>query len=391
MNNAGEIYPMTPAVTPPARKLDVPLCRPSLGEEEFAAVKEVMLSGWMAHGPYNHKFEESVARYLGVPHAITMNSCTSALEAALKVAGIRGEVIIPSFTFVATANAVVTSGATPVFCDVDPVTRNVTADTIGGKITPKTEAVIIVHYGGQPCQMDAIVSLCEKHKLFLVEDSAETLGATWNGRQAGSFGVGCFSFFPTKNITTGEGGMLTCRDDAFAAKVRTLIAHGIASTTLAREKVERPWLRAAEMPGHNYRMSNMLAAIGYHQMQKLDTLNRKRVILAERYNERLAALSPVLKTPVTAPGATHVYQMYTVTVPAERRDGLIRFLKERGVGASVHFDPPVHQQPYYRDFPGALPATEALAQEIVTLPIFPDMTFEEQDWVIEALQDACAG
>ncbi|MCA9694382.1 MAG: DegT/DnrJ/EryC1/StrS aminotransferase family protein, partial [Myxococcales bacterium] len=185
--------------------VEVPLCRPCIGDEEINAVIEVIKSGWMAHGPYNHKFEEAFAAYLGVKHAIVMNSCTSALEVALRVPRIRGEVITPSFTFVATANTCLTSGATPVFCEVDEATRNVTAATIAERITPRTEAVMVVHYGGQVCQMDEIVALCERKGLRLIEDSAETLGATWRGRQAGSFGTGCFSFFPTKNITTGEG------------------------------------------------------------------------------------------------------------------------------------------------------------------------------------------
>ena len=322
-----------------------------------------------------------------VPHAITVNSCTSALEAALKVARIKGEVIIPSMTWVATANAVVTSGATPVFCEVDYTTRNLTAAMIEERITPRTEAVIVVHYGGQPCPMDDVLSLCEKRGLLLIEDSAETLGATWRGRQAGSMGIGCFSFFPTKNITTGEGGMFTCHDDEFARKVRAIIAHGVSSTTLQREKVERPWLRTAEVAGHNYRLSNVLAAIGYHQIKKLDLLNARRVELANRYNEHLQDLK-VLTTPSVIDGATHVYQMYTVTVPGAIRNEVVGRLRKDGIGASVHFDPPVHLQPFYIEsgsYKGMLPTTERLSEELISLPIFPVMTITEQDRVINSL------
>jgi dTDP-4-amino-4,6-dideoxygalactose transaminase len=276
-----------------------------------------------------------------------------------------------------------------VFCEIDIGTRNVTAETVAAALTPQTEAVIVVHYGGQPCRMDDIVSLCERRGLFLIEDSAETIGAAWKGRQAGSFGVGCFSFFPTKNITTGEGGMLTCRDGHFAEKARALISHGISTTTLAREKIERPWLRAADSAGHNYRLSNILAAIGFHQLQRLSELNAKRIELAKHYDSRLSKLSSIL-TPQVAQGATHVYQMYTIRVPLEKRDPTVRRLRERGIGASVHFDPPVHLQTFYLDKGSRelkLPVTERLSKEIVTLPLYPDMTRNEQNAVIEGLSD----
>lgn len=372
-------------------KRKVPLAIPSIGQEEIDAVVETIKSGWLAHGEYNKKLEQVFEELLGVPHAISMNSCTSALEIALKVSGIKGEVIIPSFTFVATANVVVLNGATPVFCEVDEATRNVTAETIAEKITPKTEAIIIVHYAGQPCQMDEIMQLCKERDLLLIEDTAETIGATWKGKQAGSFGLACFSFYPTKNITTGEGGILTCFDDEFNKIARAVMAHGIMSTTYAREKEKKPWLRAAEMPGHNYRMSNPLAALGYHQMLKLESMNAKRIALAERYNRLLTEFQGKITTPVVAEGATHVYQMYTVQVNDKTRDAIVNYLRDNGVGASVHFDPPVHLQPYYQkhyNSDGILPVTEKLSRELITLPIYPDMTEEDQDWVMECIRNA---
>lgn len=366
----------------------VPLCRPSIGEAEIAAVVEALRSGWMAHGEFNHKFEKSFREYLGVAHAITLNSCTSALEAALAVAGIKGEVIVPSMTWVATANSVITTGGTPIFAEVDPATRNMTAATIAERITPRTEAVIVVHFGGQPCRMDEIVKLCREKKLFLIEDSAETLGATWQGKQAGSYAVGCFSFFPTKNITTGEGGMLTCEDESFAAKVRALSAHGVFSSSFERDKRERPWLRAAEMAGHNFRLSNVLAAIGYHQMGRLDEMNRRRVELARNYDKCIADIGKGIKVPKVEEGATHVYQMYTITVPDAARDPIVNGMKSEGIGASVHFDPPVHLQPYYRERggrEGMFPLTERLSRELITLPMYPDMTAAQQELVLASL------
>jgi perosamine synthetase len=353
---------------------------------------EVLRSGWLAHGEYNRRFEAAFAELIGVPHAITMNSCTSALEAALRVAGLGGEVVVPSLTWVASANAVVTSGARPVFCEVDPATRNLTAETVAAVLTSRSEAVMAVHYGGQPCAMDEIAALCERKGLLLIEDSAETLGATWRGRQAGGFGIGCFSFFPTKNITTGEGGMLTCRDGAFAGKVRALASHGVISSTLERERTARPWVRAAEMAGHNYRLPNLLAALGYHQLLRLAEMNGRRIGLAERYDQAFAA-APAIRRPAVAAGATHVYQMYTIEVPVGIRDAVLSLLRHQGIGASVHFDPPVHLHPFYRRQgwrEGQLPMTERLACSLISLPIFPDMSSAEQERVIDALTRALA-
>ena len=367
--------------------MKVPLCVPNINDDDINLVTEILRSGWLAHGEYNHRFEEIFSKYLGVPHSISMNSCTSALEVALKVNGIKGEVVIPSFTWVATANAVVTSGAKPVFCEVDPETRNVNAKLIEEKISPNTEAVIVVHYGGQPCPMDEINALCQRKGLLLIEDSAETIGATWQGKQAGSFGLGCFSFFPTKNITTGEGGMFTCNDDQTANKARALIAHGISKTTFSREKDEQPWLREASIAGHNYRMSNPLAALGYNQFRRLDKMNESRKRLAAVYNNNL---SDLCTTPKLIVGATHVYQMYTVLVDQKIRNQLLHILRDNDIGASVHFDPPVHKQPFYAAmFPGLeMPITEGLTQGLITLPIFPTMSDNQQMKVIELFNKA---
>jgi perosamine synthetase len=368
-------------------EINVPLSRPSIDEDEIELVADVIRSGWLAHGEYNHKFEDAFAELVGVEHAISVNSCTSALELAIRANGIRGEVVMPSFTWVASANSAVVSGATPVFCEVDPVTRNVTADTLVERITERTEAVMVVHFGGQPCRMAEIEKLCADRGLLLIEDSAETIGATSYGRQVGSFGVGCFSFFPTKNITTGEGGMFTCGDSELATRVRAMIGHGVTSSTFERERAERPWIRAAEMPGHNFRMPNPLAALGYTQIRKLPELNRRRVEIARLYGDALAQL-PVM-TPVVAEDVTHVYQMYTLEVDEKIRNQVVHKLREAGIGASVHFDPPVHLQPAYTaqgSREGELPITEGLCGRLVTLPMYPDMTPDDVDAVAGALE-----
>jgi perosamine synthetase len=376
---------------PPAHR-DVPLCRPQIGPAERKAVMEVLESGWLAHGPKNRELEQQFQALTGAPYAIAMNSCTSALQLAVEARGIEGEVILPSFTFVASANAVVTAGATPVLVDIDPVTRCADPEAIAAAVTPRTEAVMVVHYGGQMADMEPIAKTCERSGLALIEDSAETIGSFYRGRPQGSYGEGCFSFFPTKNITTGEGGMLTTSDAELHRKARALIGHGIESTTLEREKAERPWLRAATFAGYNFRMSHLLATLGVEQMKRLDELNAGRQRVAARYLEELAGLDG-LELPVCAEGRTHVWQMFTVLVRDVDRSELLRKLRSVGVGASVHFDPPVHRQPRYQDArigPGGLAHTEWVAEHIVTLPIDPALSDADVEHVVAALRWALA-
>jgi len=367
------------------KEMKVPLCIPDITKEEVDIVSKVLLGGWLAHGKYNKKFEELFANTLGVENAITMNSCTGALEIALKCSGISQEVIIPSMTFVATANAVINSGCTPVFCDVDLATRNLTASSILEKITSKTEAVIVVHYAGQPCNMDEITKLCQDKKLLLIEDSAQTFGAKWNGKQAGSYGIGCFSFFPTKNITTAEGGMFTTNDNNLAEKARAIISHGIVQS----HKKSKPWNREALYAGHNYRMPNPLAAIGYIQLQKIDELNKKRIMLAKYYNESFSKkIDGFIKCPHVLDSAEHVYQMYTIEVSEVFRDDLVEYLNICGIGASVHYDPPVHTQSLYKKYikkDTVLVNTEVLARTLITLPMYPSMTTSQIDYIVKSI------
>ncbi len=368
----------------------IPLCIPFTGEEEINAVSEVIKSGWYAHGPKNHEFEEMFAEYHGVKHAFSMNSCTSAIHLAVEGMGITGEVIIPSFTFVATANAVITGGARPVFADIEYDTCNIDPASIERLIGPETEAIMPVHYGGQSADMTAIMKLAADHNLKVIEDTAETIGGTHHGKLTGSFSTGCFSFYPTKNLTTGEGGMLTTDDDQLAGRVKALLAHGIDKSTYEREDLEKSWFRSASRIGYNFRMSNILAAIGVEQMKKLPEMNQRRRENARRLNAALQEIPEVIP-PVERAENKHVYQMYTVRVQdGIDRDSFVRGLNQRGVGASVHFYPPVHLMPPYQgsEFRSdRLNVTEQVMNEIVTLPMYPQMEEEDLDYMVDAIQE----
>ncbi|MFN0058502.1 MAG: DegT/DnrJ/EryC1/StrS family aminotransferase [Planctomycetota bacterium] len=371
----------------------IPLCVPAVGPDEERALAEVLASGWLTEGPKNQEFEQIFAKTVGVEHAVSLNSCTSALFLALKAHDIRGEVIIPSFTFVATANAVVTAGATPVFADIEPESCNLAVADIARRITPRTEAILPIHFGGQCCDMAGILELARRHHLVVIEDSAETLGGTFNDVHAGAFGTGCFSFFPTKNITTGEGGMLTTNDAGIAHTVRTLAAHGISRSTAERERQRRPWVRSAQFAGYNFRLSSLLAALGVVQMQKLASLNEARRRNADALSAQLQGIEGIT-LPKELPLRRHVYQMYTIQLADLPRDTFVERLRDRGVGASVHFTPPVHLQDFYRDPCGSehleLPQTEAVAARIVTLPMYPQLTSAQIATIAETVATCAA-
>ena len=366
----------------------VPLSLPDISNKEINLVSKVIKSGWLAHGEWNKKFESAFSSFIGVKDSITMNSCTSALEIALKVNQIRGEVIIPSMTWCATANAVVNAGAKPVFCDVESHTRNVSCKKIEPLINSKTEAVIVVHFGGQTCNMDSIVKLTKQKKLLLIEDSAETLGGTWKRKKAGSFGIGCFSFFPTKNITTGEGGMFTSNDSSTIEKARALIGHGITNSTYDREKKKyKPWIREATFAGHNFRMPNPLAALGFMQLKKINEMNKKRNILADYYNKKLKEFD-FITTPFCDKNVYHSYQMYTIEVDKKVRDKFVNYLRSNNISASVHFYPPVHKQPFYKNKKNKadLNITEELSERLVTMPMYSTLKKSQINYIIDVIK-----
>lgn len=369
--------------------MQVPLTRPYITKVEEEAVMEVLRSGWLAPGPANDKFEHMFANYLGVSHAVTLNSCASALFAALFASNIRGEVLIPSFTWCATANAVVAAGATPVWVDIEPENYGMDPKDIEAKITPQTEAIIVVHYAGHMCEIDTIAQIAARHGLLLIEDSAETLGGTLHGRQAGSFGIGCFSFFATKNITTGEGGMLTTNDPQLARTVRTMARHGVSPFSTESQSAQPPWHREACMLGYNFRMPGILAALGLAQFSRLEEMNTLRRHWATLLNQGLSVRPDLLKIPTEKVRYKHVYQMYVIEIKkTDWRDKLVFQLRAQGVEASVHFFPPVHLQAYYQKhaFSGhdSLPVTLEKASSVISLPLCPQMEEQDVDMIVKA-------
>ena len=375
----------------------IPLCIPYTNNLEVEAVRRVFKSGWLAHGKENEQFCKEFAKYIGVKHAIACNSCTSALMIALEANDITQDVICPSFTFVATANAIVTAGANPVFVDIDPKTNNMDIKELEDNITKRTQAIMPVHYGGLPCNMPEIMKLAKEHNILVIEDSAECIGGTVNGKMAGSFGdIGCFSFFPSKNLTTGEGGMLTTNDDKLAEKMKALLSHGITSSTFSREKdnQDKRWFRDATFAGYNFRMCDILASVGRVQLAKLDDMNILRRKHAKYLISKLKALEydKFLELPVEPRGYKHVYQMFTIKVDPVIRTEFVKYLNEHGIGANVHFDPPVHKQSFYvkyyagDDIP-PLPNTWKVSQSIVTLPLYPGLNVRGLNTIVHQVKE----
>ena len=359
----------------------IPVSRPVLGKEEAEAVARVMDSGMIAQGQVVAEFEQSFASYCGVKHAIATSNGTTALHAALLSAGIGpgDEVIVPSFTFIATATSVSMCGARPVFADVDERTFTIDPASAEGLITPRTRAVMGVHLFGQPFDIPALSGICRENNLLLIEDAAQAHGSTFKGRRLGSFGeLACFSFYATKNMTTGEGGMVTTDDADLADRIRLLINHG------QKEKYLHTTL------GYNYRLTDMGAAMGIVQLRKLDGMNAKRAANA-KYLDR-SFRCPGLVTPYVRLDSTHVYHQYVLKVEKGSRltrDGLMQALAERGVGTAIHYPRPVHDQPLYRGQQGKdpCPVSSRLASSVLSLPVHPLLSESDLKSIVRAVNE----
>ena len=362
----------------------IPLFRPTLTNRDFGVIQKSLKTDQLTHGSNNLKFEKIFSKFIKVRFAISMNSCTSALECALNIIKKKGEVIIPSWTWVSTANAVLNTGNIPVFADVDINSRNINALEIKKCITKKTIAVIVVHFAGLPCEMDNILKLTKKRKIEIIEDSAETLGATWKKKYTGSFGIGCFSFFPTKNITTCEGGMLTTNSMERYIEIKKLKAHGINNS-----KKKHFWNREADLAGHNYRLPNHLAGLGISQFRQLSKFNKQRKKIAKKYDNFFKKLPDKFHVQKVNSNLTHSYQMYSILINSKYRNNLLYYLRKNKIEASVHFDPPLHQQKYLKKYSKKLPNTEKLAKEIITLPIYPRLKQNALNRIFKVIKNWC--
>ncbi len=370
--------------------MQIPFAKPHLTGREGALVAEVIASGWVSQGPKVRAFEEAFAARVGAAEAVATTSCTTALQLALYVMGVGpgDEVIVPSLSFIATANSVWQCGATPVFADIDPDTYNLDPDAAERAITPRTKVIMPVHQVGLPADMDRFFEVCERHPgIALVEDAACAIGATYKGRQIGSMGpLACFSLHPRKVITTGEGGMITLNDSAVADRLRKLRAHAMDVSDLARHAAKDVVIESYPERGWNSRMTDMQAQLGLCQLEELDWILERRRALAERYSAAIASM-PGLDPPFEPDYAVRTWQSYCVRVTrrcALERTELMRALLHEGIPTRRGVMT-IHEEPAYADATVSLPHSEAAAREVIILPLFADMSFEQQDYVLKRL------
>ena len=368
--------------------------QPAIGEEEISAVNEVMRSKWLGTGPRVKRFQEEFAAYTGGRYASATNSCTAALHICMAAAGVGpgDEVITTAMTFCATANAIMHTGARPVFADCDPRTANIIPDEIVKKITPRTRAIIPVHFAGRPCDMAAIMAIAKKHKLLVFEDCAHAIEARIGDRHCGTFGeAGCFSFYVTKNITTVEGGMVVTDDENFAGKVRILSLHGMSKDAWKRFSDTGYVHYTVSACGYKYNMTDLAAALGRCQMAKIDSFYRRRREIWDRYMGELADL-PLLLPPPAEPGTTHALHLFSPLLDIGRtkltRDGLLQELFAWKIGTGVHYIAlnrhPLYQGLGYKD--GDFPGAEFISDRTFSIPLSPALTDDDVTDVINALR-----
>ncbi len=362
----------------------IKLAHPIIDDDDKRAVLDALESGQLAQGPRVAAFEQVFAAYIGTKHAVAVNSGTAALHLALLAHGIapsyensqqptansqQREVIVPAFSFAATANTALLAGARPVFVDVRVGDFNIDPAQVEAAITPATRAVVVVHLYGQACDVEAIAALCAERGIALIEDTAQAVGATIGGRKCGSFGTGCFSFYATKNLTTGEGGMITTDDAGIADRARMLRSQGERTRYVTEDA------------GYNYRMTEIAAALGNAQLPKIDGRNDQRRANAARLTELLAGNEAIM-TPGESSRGTHVWHQYTIRVRAGRdaRDTLLAALRDRGIETGVFYPTPIHRQPLYRRLGYGdleLPVAQRLADQVLSLPVHPSLSDDD--------------
>ncbi|MGD0035716.1 MAG: DegT/DnrJ/EryC1/StrS family aminotransferase [Bacteroidota bacterium] len=366
----------------------IPVFKPNYGNEELEALKEPFSTGWIGLGPKTKEFESKFASYIGCKHAIGVNSATAALHLAMKVMGVEDrEVITTSMTFISTNHAILYNNAVPVFCDIEPDSLNIDTTKIESLITNKTKAIVVVHYGGYAVDLDPVLEIAKNHNLKLVEDAAHAAGGEYKGKKLGSIGdIGCFSFHAVKNLACGEGGMITTNDDKIDKLLRRLRWMGITKDTYSRDADTHKgysWYYDVAELGFKCHMNDIPAAIGIVQLRKLEKSNARRAELVARYNDQLAGVGdvelPICKSYMTKP-AYHNY-----VIKSSYRDKLNEYLKEKGISTGVHYYPN-HLYDMYKPYYRHLPVTETIWKKLLTLPLFPDLTNDQQDSIIDGIK-----
>jgi len=366
----------------------IPVFRPSMGDTEVKAVEEVLRSGWIGLGPKTKEFEDRFSEYVDVECAVGVNSCTAALHLALTVMGVEGgEVITSPMSFISTNHAILYCNARPVFADIEEDTLNIRADEIERMINAKTKAILAVHYGGHPCDMDAILAVARDKGIMVIEDAAHACGSEYKGRKIGSIGdATCFSFHAVKNLATGDGGMITVHDSDLESRIRRLCWLGISRGTWDRSDGQAyKWEYDVKEVGFKYHMNDIIAAIGLVQLAKLDKANNRRKEIVTTYNEGFTDLDWV-ETPVERDYASSANHNYVIKVLNGRRDELIAYLAGREIAASVHYIPN-HMYDIYRAYYRKLPIAETIWRKLVTLPLYPDLKDAEVEYVIETVRE----
>lgn len=371
----------------------IPVARPFLGPEEEDAVIEVLRSGWVSQGPRVAEFEKKFAEYVGAQYAVAVSSCTTALQLALLVAGMKAgdEVLCPSLSFIATANAIIYAGARPVFVDIDPATYNIDPACIASAITPRTKAILVVHQIGLPAALSEIEAIAQRNGLLVLEDAACAIGSEYKGRRIGAphSALACFSFHPRKILTTGEGGMITTGDPQVADRLKRLRQHAMSLSDVTRHSSSKIMIESYDEVGYNYRMTDLQAGIGLVQLRRVSDMIQRRRELAERYSSELASL-PWLVLPQESTECRHNFQSYMVRLSSDAplgRDELMQSLLNCGVSSrrgimAIHREPPYIRE----DWNSRLPVTNLVTDTSMVLPLYHDMTEDEQAYVIKCLE-----
>lgn len=394
--------------------MQIPFHKTYITDDEIAEVVDSLRSGWITMGPKTVRFEEEFNRYIGSKHSIAVNSCTAALHLAFKAIDLKAgdEVIVPTMTFTATGEVVCYFNAKPVIVDVEKDTRNIDIEKIERAITSKTKAVIPVHFAGQPCDMDQIMQLAKSYNLNVIEDAAHSLPAWYKSNQSavssqqsekeeilkkiGTIGdMTCFSFYATKTLATGEGGMVTTENDEWAERIKILRLHGISKDAWKRYSGEGSWFYEVIEAGYKYNMTDIQAALGLAQLKKVEWMWEKRKGIADKYTKAFRN-SEFIGTPKVKDGRTSAWHLYVIKLNLDAlsidRAQFIEELKTRGIGTSVHFIP-LHKHPFYRDTFGYnsrdFPSAEWLYERIISLPVYPGMTDKEGDFIVESVLDVC--